>query len=94
MRGWAAHLPLLLGGIAVVSAILAGILGWPTWLAGTAGLAGIALLAIAYLRQRRLVDRLEHERATLSLQLERRINELFSLQELSYVLAESLQLER
>jgi two-component system NtrC family sensor kinase len=52
------------------------------------------VLLDSHLRQRRAVRRLEHERETLSLQLERRINELFSLQELSYVLAESLQLER
>jgi len=37
---------------------------------------------------------LEKDRRQLALQLDRRINEIFSLQELSYVLAESLQLER
>jgi two-component system NtrC family sensor kinase len=37
---------------------------------------------------------LEQDRRQLALQLDRRINEIFSLQELSYVLAESLQLER
>jgi two-component system NtrC family sensor kinase len=56
--------------------------------------AGLALLLDNHWRLRRTARRLEHERETLSLQLERRINELFSLQELSYVLAESLQLER
>lgn len=40
------------------------------------------------------MQRQEREREVLALQLERRINELFSLQELSYVLAESLQLDR
>jgi PAS domain S-box-containing protein len=37
---------------------------------------------------------LEQDRRQLAFQLDRRINEIFSLQELSYVLAESLQLER
>jgi two-component system NtrC family sensor kinase len=43
---------------------------------------------------RRRAFRIEAERLQLAQQLDRRINEIFSLQELSYVLAESLQLER
>ncbi len=46
------------------------------------------------MRSRRRSTALEQDRRQLALQLDRRINEIFSLQELSYVLAESLQLER
>jgi len=45
-------------------------------------------------RSRRRSVALEQDRRQLAFQLDRRINEIFSLQELSYVLAESLQLER
>jgi len=45
-------------------------------------------------RTRRHLKAVEAERRQLSEQLDRRISELFSLQELSYILAESLQLER
>ncbi|HKV73081.1 MAG TPA: ATP-binding protein [Gemmatimonadales bacterium] len=94
IRGLATHLRLVLGGGAIALSLLAAIQRWPLWLSVVLGAAGVGLLVLANLRQRRLMLRLEHERTTLSLQLERRINELFSLQELSYVLAESLQLER
>lgn len=58
--------------------------------------AVLSLLAVAWqfvvsMRQRRM---LELERGALARQVDRRINEIFSLQELSYVLAESLQSER
>ena len=46
------------------------------------------------MRSRKRSFALEEDRRQLALQLDRRINEIFSLQELSYVLAESLQLER
>jgi two-component system NtrC family sensor kinase len=51
-------------------------------------------LGLALFRARRRTSLLEQDRKQLALQLDRRINEIFSLQELSYVLAESLQLER
>ncbi len=54
-------------------------------------LAAVAWQLLVAMRQRRS---LEHERASLARQVDRRINEIFSLQELSYVLAESLQSER
>lgn len=73
---------------------MASLLELPGWLTLLLATAGIAILIDQFARQRRALRRLAGERDTLSLQLERRINELFSLQELSYVLAESLQLER
>jgi two-component system NtrC family sensor kinase len=54
-------------------------------------LTAVAWQLVVAMRQRRL---LEQERASLARQVDRRINEIFSLQELSYVLAESLQSER
>ena len=54
-------------------------------------LAAVAWQLVVGMRQRRA---LEDERAALARQVDRRINEIFSLQELSYVLAESLQSER
>ena len=55
---------------------------------------GAAAMGWALLDQRRRRLIAESERQQLAQQLDRRINEIFSLQELSYVLAESLQLER
>jgi two-component system NtrC family sensor kinase len=54
-------------------------------------LAAVAWQLVVGVRQRRV---LEQDRAALARQVDRRINEIFSLQELSYVLAESLQSER
>ncbi len=84
---------------AVVSSLIAaGLLGlllqpsalWPVGVTATAILALLA--SVAQSRQRHLI--LEQERAALARQVDRRINEIFSLQELSYVLAESLQSDR
>jgi two-component system NtrC family sensor kinase len=63
---------------------------WPVVLLAAGLLVVLAWLALA--RQRLAV--LEQERAALARQVDRRINEIFSLQELSYVLAESLQSDR
>ena len=54
-------------------------------------LAAVAWQLVVGVRQRRT---LEQDRAALARQVDRRINEIFSLQELSYVLAESLQSDR
>lgn len=54
-------------------------------------LTAVAWQLVVGMRQRRA---LQDERAALARQVDRRINEIFSLQELSYVLAESLQSER
>ncbi|MEP6744402.1 MAG: ATP-binding protein [Gemmatimonadota bacterium] len=58
-------------------------------------LGGIAFVALVRARaMARRADELESARQELALQLDRRMGELFSLQELSYILAESLQIER
>jgi len=80
--------------VGVAAAVGAAVAGAPAWFAAILAVASLALLLQTLARQRRLLRRQEREREVLALQLERRINELFSLQELSYVLAESLQLER
>ncbi|HUK22190.1 MAG TPA: ATP-binding protein [Gemmatimonadales bacterium] len=60
-------------------------------LALAAGVAGAALAAFV-LRAR--WSHSEHERRRLAAELNRRLSELFSLQELSYIVSESLELER
>ena len=87
-------LPVGAGVVGVAAAVAAAVAGAPAWFAGILTVASLALLLQTLGRVRRVLRRQEREREVLALQLERRINELFSLQELSYVLAESLQLER
>src|SRR6266513_5082957 len=53
-----------------------------------------AAAGIAVWRLRRRLARSEHERRRAADELNRRLSELFSLQELSYVLSESLELDR
>ena len=79
--GWR---PRLRGAVALSTSILARGAGRRHW--DSASL-------LVPIRARRLIAQ-EPDRQQLALQLDRRINEIFSLQELSYVLAESLQLER
>ncbi len=59
---------------------------------------GIVIIAaaagIAVWRLRRRLARSEHERQRAAEELNRRLSELFSLQELSYVLSDSLELDR
>jgi two-component system NtrC family sensor kinase len=57
-------------------------------------LALVAGLTWAVLRLKRRLERSEREERRTGDELNRRLSELFSLQELSYVLSESLQLER
>ncbi|MGH7499034.1 MAG: ATP-binding protein [Gemmatimonadales bacterium] len=64
------------------------------WIAGFA-LAAIAVgFWVATARGRRRIREADVRSEQLATQLDRRISELFSLQELSYVLSESIQLER
>jgi signal transduction histidine kinase len=74
-------------GIAIAAPRSARLLGVVAILSLTA----VAWQLVVGMRQRRA---LQDERAALARQVDRRINEIFSLQELSYVLAESLQSER
>jgi two-component system NtrC family sensor kinase len=64
------------------------------WLALVAVLTGSASFWVAISRGRRRLREAESKTEALASQLDRRISELFSLQELSYVLSESIQLDR
>jgi two-component system NtrC family sensor kinase len=83
-------------------AIAATLLGTVAWLANDRiwWLAAIAVVNIAgsfwvaIMRGRRRLRESETKSEQLASQLDRRISELFSLQELSYVLSESIQLDR
>jgi two-component system NtrC family sensor kinase len=64
------------------------------WLAIAAALTIFGTFWIAILRSRGRVREAEAKADQLAVQVDRRISELFSLQELSYVLSESIQLDR
>jgi two-component system NtrC family sensor kinase len=87
-------LPLLHLAAAVAGGLLAAA-SWPHgWWPGLAALSSAAALAAHFQITKRRIRSLDEERRALARQVDRRINEIFSLQELSYVLAESLQSER
>lgn len=72
---------------------------WPVTLAhplllASVGLAAAALLAWVLWQLLARLERSEAERRRATTELNRRLSELFSLQELSYVLSDSLQLDR
>jgi two-component system NtrC family sensor kinase len=73
------------------AAVLTNSLVSPTVLLGC---AAIILLAAANFRFRARIRQAQAKADQLALQLDRRISELFSLQELSYVLSESMQPDR
>ncbi len=83
--------PVLYGASLALGLALAAWAGWPGMPAGLMTLVGLAL---ELAEQDRELDRLHRERDELARTVDRRINEIFSLQELSYVLAESLHSER
>jgi two-component system, NtrC family, sensor kinase len=64
------------------------------WLAGAAALISLGTFWIALTHTRGHMREARAKCDQLATQLDRRISELFSLQELSYVLSESIQLER
>src|SRR5262249_49015638 len=81
------------------AATLLGVLAWLAndriwWLAVVAVVVIAVSFWIAILRGRRRLRDSESKGDQLASQLDRRISELFSLQELSYVLSESIQLDR
>ena len=90
----AAELPLQL----VAVALLGGLVWWAHdrfwWLAVSAALGIGAIFWIAVIRSRGQVRKVQARADQLAIQLDRRISELFSLQELSYVLSESMQPDR
>ena len=81
------------------AAVLLGIVaGWAEdriwWLAVVAIAGAVGTFALAALRSRRRSDDAQEKSEQLAAQVDRRISELFSLQELSYVLSQSIQLDR
>ena len=81
------------------AATLLGVLAWLAndrmwWLAAGAVVTIACSFWIAIVRGRRRLRDSETKCDQLANQLDRRISELFSLQELSYVLSESIQLDR
>jgi two-component system NtrC family sensor kinase len=82
-----------------VAVTLLGVVVWAAderiwWLAVGAVVTVSASFWVAIVRGRRRVREAESKTEALASQLDRRISELFSLQELSYVLSESIQLDR
>ena len=82
-----------------VAVTLLGVVVWFAneriwWLAVAAVVTVSASFWVAIARGRRKVREAESKSEALASQLDRRISELFSLQELSYVLSESIQLDR
>ncbi|MBA3259646.1 MAG: GAF domain-containing protein [Gemmatimonadales bacterium] len=82
-----------------IAATMLGVVVWVAneriwWLAALAVLNISASFWVAILRGRRRLRHSEARTEQLASQLDRRISELFSLQELSYVLSESIQLDR
>src|SRR3954454_9744460 len=96
ISGWntTRELPLHL----LAAALLGGVTWWAHdrfWgLAVVTALTIAAILGVAALRSRTQVRQAQARADQLALQLDRRISELFSLQELSYVLSESMQPDR
>ncbi|MEZ0335556.1 MAG: ATP-binding protein, partial [Gemmatimonadales bacterium] len=83
----------------VTGATMLGLVAWLAapevwWIALIAVLTISASFWVAIVRGRRRVRESEGKSEQLASQLDRRISELFSLQELSYVLSESIQLDR
>ncbi len=83
---------------ALAVTLLASVTWWADrrlwWIAALTLLFISGTFWIAVTRARRGVLEAEAKSETLASQLDRRISELFSLQELSYVLSESIQLDR
>src|SRR5687768_12181095 len=82
-----------------VGATMLGVVAWVAneqiwWLAAVAVVNISGSFWVAITRGRRRLSDSESRSEQLASQLDRRISELFSLQELSYVLSESIQLDR
>jgi two-component system NtrC family sensor kinase len=91
-RGWEVHLHL-------IGLVLLGIVAWWTedrvwWISLFAGLSILGTVWVGLLQSSRRRREAETKADQLAVQVDRRISELFSLQELSYVLSESIQLDR
>lgn len=90
-RSWHVQMELAAGLAALLLMAVSARLAWLPAFAGVVTLLG---LWRHLMQGRQRLRELEGERRALAAQVDRRINEIFSLQELSYVLAESLQSER
>jgi two-component system NtrC family sensor kinase len=91
-REWEVPLHAFAATLLGVYAWLANDRAW--WLAAVAVVTIAGSFWIAIVRGRRRLRESEIKSDQLASQLDRRISELFSLQELSYVLSESIQLDR
>jgi two-component system NtrC family sensor kinase len=83
----------------LAATLLLGVVAWwaedrERWIALLAVVSIYATFWITVIRSRRETREAEAKADQLAVQVDRRINELFSLQELSYVLSESIQLDR
>jgi two-component system NtrC family sensor kinase len=82
----------------VAAVLLALVAAWAAsrvwWLAAFAMVSVLASFAFALRRSHSQRQAAEDKADQLAVQVDRRISELFSLQELSYVLSESIQLDR
>ncbi len=83
---------------AAAAVLLVIVAGWAEdriwWLAVVAVAGAVGTFAMAAVRSRRRGDEAQEKSEQLAAQVDRRISELFSLQELSYVLSQSIQLDR
>ncbi|HZA92758.1 MAG TPA: hypothetical protein VE420_09050, partial [Gemmatimonadales bacterium] len=87
-----------LGLHATAAALLGMVAGWTEdriwWIAALSIATAIGTLWIAAVRARARASEAQAKSNQLATQVDRRISELFSLQELSYVLSQSIQLDR
>lgn len=83
---------------AITAALLGVVAGWSEdriwWLAVISVATAIITFGIAAVRSRGRTQEAQAKSDQLATQVDRRISELFSLQELSYVLSQSIQLDR
>jgi PAS domain S-box-containing protein len=91
-RGW--ELPLHFAAAALLGLVVWWAEDRVWWIALLAGLSIFGTFWLAVIRSRRRTREAEAKADQLAVQVDRRISELFSLQELSYVLSESIQLDR
>jgi two-component system NtrC family sensor kinase len=83
---------------AAAAVLLVAVAGWAEdrvwWLAAVAVAGAVGTFALSARRARRQSHEAQERSGQLAAQVDRRISELFSLQELSYVLSQSIQLDR
>ncbi len=90
-RSWHPQIEIAAG---IAAVLLMAVSNRLAWLPGMAAVVTLGAVWRHLVLVRERIRGLETERRALAGQVDRRINEIFSLQELSYVLAESLQSDR